>query len=189
MLSNLSPCLAGNLFRFASEISKKKGKIAVPFPFFEEEPFTVLFAHYEMRGLFFSFDVTTEALREDVDLIELFIDTRDMKQKNRITRFCHHFVFPIAGKKAYEATRFRGDEIHKLAPEGSLSLEVSKNKKGYTAEIFLSADILTGYDPSLFFRLGFNFRVTSMGGQNHFVKAEGNMETHPMTWGSLKMIS
>lgn len=92
------------------------------------------------------------------DAVEIFIDTRDMKNAGFITRFCHHFLFlprPANDVQKTEITRFRTDDTHDLAPDEELQLTVDKKKMA----IFIPSHCLHEYDPDNFDRIGFSYRI------------------------------
>ncbi len=127
------------------------------------------------------------------DSIELFFDTRDMKTKGAISRFCHHFVFfPVLTQNFYgrEVTRFRGDDIHPLCHPEDLQVVPHIEEDSYSITIEIPAHCLHGYDPLSFSRLGFTYRINRAGGSpQHFAVSseEYTIEQHPATWGCLKL--
>ncbi len=127
------------------------------------------------------------------DSIELFFDTRDMKTKGTISRFCHHFVFfPALTQNFYgrEITRFRSDDVHRLCHPEDLQVTPRIEKEGYSLSIEIPAHCLHGYDPLSFSRMGFTYRINRAGGPpQHFAVSseEYTIEQHPATWGTLQL--
>jgi len=128
------------------------------------------------------------------DSIELFIDTRDLKTKGVVSRFCHHFVFfPVQVQNFYgrEVTRFRGEDIHRLCHPEDLQAAPDLDDHFYQLSIEIPSVCLHGYDPLSFPRLGFTYRINRTGAPSqHFAVSseEYTIEQHPATWGTLKLI-
>ena len=92
------------------------------------------------------------------DALEVFIDTRDLKNAGFITRFCHHFVVlpqEVQGIRALEVTRFRTEDSHPLCDPTELHVQSVFDKKSYWLQFHIPASCLHGYDPGHFDRLGF----------------------------------
>jgi hypothetical protein len=127
------------------------------------------------------------------DSVEIFIDTRDLKTKGSVSRFCHHFVFfPTQVQNFYgrEVTRFRGEDIHRLCHPEDLQVVPQIGKDSYRLAIEIPASSLHGYDPLSSPRLGFTYRINrSKGAPQHFAVSseEYVIEQHPATWGTLKL--
>lgn len=124
---------------------------------------------------------------ESGDLLDLFIDTRDVKSSNVITRFCHHFRFDLSEKQGMEVTPFRGEDRHDLADASLFSIKTER--KG--AEISLPKEILYGFDPIEFKRLGFSYRFQRKNGEKqHFNLSSDffNLEKHPALWATMELI-
>ena len=128
------------------------------------------------------------------DSVELFIDTRDLKTKGVVSRFCHHFVFfPVQVQNFYgrEITRFRGEDIHRLCHPEDLQASPVLEDDSYRLHIEIPSACLHGYDPLSFPRIGFTYRINRTGGPpQHFAVSseEYTIEQHPATWGTLKLI-
>ncbi len=197
-----------NYFHFELSCKKKKGalkKAAYAVPSFaemhgEKECSTLYFAWSE-EGLHFHLDSDVkmgESHFPDYDLgeaLELFIDTRDIKNKTFNHRFCHQFVFlpeAVSGVQAKEVTRFRTEDLHPLAEASLLEVVSYKKKKGYEMEIFIPKEALFGYDPAEFNRMGFCF-------VQHFsdhspvemtlLQKEIQIDQNPSVWSSVKFVS
>lgn len=128
------------------------------------------------------------------DSIELFIDTRDLKSKGTISKFCHHFIFyPAAVQGFYgrEATRFRNEDVHRLCHPEDLTVTPKIKSSSYSLAIDIPAHCLTGFDPMSFPRIGFTYRINRTGAPaQHFAVSSNEyvIEQHPATWGTLKLI-
>lgn len=128
------------------------------------------------------------------DSIELFLDTRDLKTKGVVSRFCHHFVFfPVQVKNFYgrEVTRFRGEDIHPLCHPEDLQVVSDIGENSYSVSIEIPSGCLHGYDPLNFPRIGFTYRINrAEAPPQHFAVSseEYVIEQHPATWGTLKLV-
>lgn len=138
-----------------------------------DAPFATVLMGYTELGLHFSFVVESSKVQvfypdiEKGDSIQLFIDTRDVRQAKTTHRFCHHFFFlPEAydEKQCGEITRFRTEETHPLCVSSELELAVERNRSGYSASIFIPAHSLVGYAPGECPRLGFTYKICRADG-------------------------
>lgn len=127
------------------------------------------------------------------DAVELFLDTRDMKSARIPTRFCHHFFFlPQAVEEIQrgELSRFRGEDSHPLCDPEQLVCDTRQVPEGYVMQLFLHSEVLYGYDPAQFNRIGFTYRISRFGGNpQHFsvVSPDFSIEQNPSLWASLKL--
>ncbi len=178
---------------FATKIKKDK-KFLLPQTsnLLGEQPFADLYAAWNLEKLFFLAVVSGEAV--DGCSVEIFIDTRDLKSKGVISRFCHHFFFsPVEEQGFYgrEITRFRGEDVHRLCHPEDLVVTPSAKKGSYLLEIEIPAHCLTGFDPMSFSRIGFTYRINRPNAPSqHFAVSseEYAIEQHPATWGTLKLV-
>lgn len=128
------------------------------------------------------------------DSVELFIDTRDLKTKGVVSRFCHHFVFfPVQVQNFYgrEVTRFRGEDIHRHCHPEDLQVVPDLDDDSYNLLIEIPSACLHGFDPLSFPRIGFTYRInrTDAPPQHFAVSSEEYaIEQHPATWGTLKLV-
>lgn len=165
-----------------------------------EESFADVYVGWNMEGLSFIFSVKVpfqkvgEVDFRKGDSVEIFIDTRDLKAKSTVSRFCHHFVFfPIESQNflGREISRFRNEDMHRLCHPEDLQVTPSLKEQSYTLEIEIPAHCLHGYDPLSFSRLGFTYRINRMGAfPQHFAVSseEYVIEQHPATWGTLRLV-
>lgn len=164
-----------------------------------EESFVDLYASWSGEKLAFYFVVNTpfqSAKESDFrkgDSVEVFIDTRDLKTKGVISKFCHHFLFfPVEVQNFYgrEITRFRSDDVHRLCHPEDLMVQPELYDDSYHLKIEIPSQSLHGYDPFAFSRIGFTYRVNRENGPPcHFAVSseEYAIESHPATWGTLKL--
>lgn len=165
-----------------------------------EQPFAKVYASWNRQKL--SFYVISSIPFQEIgdpnfrrgDSIELFIDTRNLKSKSMVSRFCHHFVFfPVRVQNCYglEVTRFCGEDIHSLSAPEDLAVEVYLKNDSYSLKIEIPATSLYGYDPINFPNLGFTYQINrATGAPQHFAVSseEYAIERHPSLWGTLNLI-
>jgi hypothetical protein len=127
------------------------------------------------------------------DSFELFIDTRDVKTSGYNTRFCHHFFFlpeAIEGHHAGELTHFRTEDTHPLCDPEELKVKASLSKEKYTLHIWIPKEVLHGYDPEQFSRMGFSYRVNRPRYESQHFSAKTNefqLEQQPSLWSSMRL--
>ncbi|MEN9654035.1 MAG: hypothetical protein RL235_147 [Chlamydiota bacterium] len=165
-----------------------------------ETPFAKVYAGWSVDKLAFHIEVeapfqgVAESDFRKGDSVELFCDTRDLKTKGTISRFCHHFVFfpaPVQHFCGREITRFRSDDTHRLCHPEDLVVKPDVKKDRYTLSIEIPSDCLHGYDPLSASRLGFTYRINRpKGAPQHFAVSseEYVIEQHPATWGTLRLV-
>lgn len=166
----------------------------------DEESFAEIYTAWNFEKLYFyisirrPFQKVGEVDFRAGDSVELFIDTRDLKTKGIVTRFCHHFVFfPVETQNflGREITRFRNEDTHRLCHPEDFQVSSELDEKSYRLSIEIPAHCLHGYDPLSFSRIGFTYRINRFGAApQHFAvsSAEYIIEQHPATWGTLKLI-
>lgn len=181
-ISALSPLHFFSLstpLHYAEEIpregkERKKFQIGTTALLSDEEPFATLHASWSEMGLFFDFEVSSSPDKvefpkyRDGDSVELFLDTRDLKNVGYVTRFCHHFVFlphPVGDISHREVTRFRAEESRPFSDPSEIDVERSATSSDYRLRIAISRAALHGYDPASFARLGFTYQINRAGGQ------------------------
>ncbi|CCB88343.1 MAG: hypothetical protein KDK61_04500 [Simkania sp.] len=200
MLNELSPIPPPCFFHVSAHVRKKVGKLTY-LPdmsgFLNEQSFGRVAVIWSPGGLTLHVQVK-KPLEEslypryrDSDSLEVFIDTRNLKNAQSVHRFCHHFVFlpeEVDGVQAQEVTRFRLDETHELAAPELFVVQVGMGKRDYEMEINIPKEALHGYDPSEFKRLGFSYQLNrSNGAPQHFNLSSRffSLEKHPGLWATL----
>jgi hypothetical protein len=129
------------------------------------------------------------------DSLELFIDTRAVKEGRFIHRFCHQFYFlpeAVQGKLYGEATRFRGEDRHPMAREEDIeySLHLQKGKSCF--RVFLTKEALFGYDPQQCPQIGFCCRLNRLHKDplHYNIKTdEFKIEEEPTLWLPMTLAS
>ncbi len=207
MVETLAPLTPVHFFAIGIDCHYFKGKSSqLPqlSPLTGDKQFAEVAVGWNEKGLYV--DVTAKRPRTEVffpditsgDSVELFIDTRDVKNRTFNTRFCHHFFFlpqPVdtngASVQAGEITRFRTEDSHELCDPEALVLSCDQTKKGYTLHIFIPAHVLHGYDPSQFDRIGFTYRINRYDAppQHFSLSSEDfSIEQHSSNWATMKLV-
>jgi hypothetical protein len=103
---------------------------------------------------------------EDSDGVQLWIDTRDVHNVHRASRFCHRFLFiPFGNGPRLDQPMAawlpinRAREHPRTIPANSLQVRSQRHADGYLLEAWIPAESLTGFDPAEHPRLGFNYAV------------------------------
>ncbi|MCC6508413.1 MAG: hypothetical protein IT423_04855 [Pirellulaceae bacterium] len=125
-------------------------------------------------GLFLSTHVTgkrqlpwcRESRIEDSDGLHVWIDTRNARDVQRATRYCHRFVFAPMGRGAKNEQPFaswapinRARENSRPPAEKLLSVQSTPHKSGYELHASLAWQALTGFDAADFPIIGFYLAV------------------------------
>jgi hypothetical protein len=118
---------------------------------------------------------------EEMDGVQVWIDTRDTRDVSRATRFCHRFT-----------ARLRG-----LGSRGVLGVEVAQRPIARAIadapiarpELFLPAEALHGFDPETNRRLGFAYQVSELDREDQFlgVGREFPVGENPSLWSTLEL--
>ena len=135
---------------------------------------------------------------DESDGIQICLDTRDIKDIHRATRFCHRLLFmPIGTGRDQSQPVAVWLPIHR-AREHPNSIDPSQIKMqskvsatGYQLDVFLPGKILTGFDPSEHPNLGFHFSVSDREyGDRYFLVAPPlPHDQDPSLWGTLAMVA
>lgn len=130
------------------------------------------------------------------DAIELMVDCRDSKQGRTLSRYCHHFVcfavpIEMEGKRCFgaEITRFRGEERRSLCSPEKIEVQTQDQKQ---IAIFLPKEILHGYEPTQFSRLGFSYTLHTSTGLTQTISTsyeDFTIDQQPCFWPSFEFIS
>jgi hypothetical protein len=134
---------------------------------------------------------------EDSDSVQIWIDTRDVHNIHRATRFCHRFLFmPTGGGSGLSDPVAQWIPInrareHPRAIKGNDVLATSRiQRDGYLLEAFVAAEALTGFDPQEHPRLGFNYAVTDreLGEQTFSAGSPTPYQEDPSLWATLELV-
>ncbi len=129
---------------------------------------------------------------ENSEGIDLWIDTRDVHDVHRATRYCHHFFFSISARKVAASVapipnaRGKPKEIDGALLCALLAFESDRLR----IDGFIPAAAMTGYDPVEHPRLGFNYSVRRHAwGEQTFSNASPlPFRTDPSLWGTLELL-
>ena len=134
---------------------------------------------------------------EDSDGLHVWIDTRDVHNVHRASRFCHRFVFLPSGDGsrrdrplADSLVIHRAKELPKPLQPGQLRLRSEKRIDGYVLEAFIPADALTGFEASEHPRLGFTYAISDreLGEQTLGVGSPMPYQEDPSLWATLELV-
>jgi hypothetical protein len=131
------------------------------------------------------------------DCLELWIDTRDLKDAHRANRYCHHFYFlpggsgrdgkvPIGRQANVEHAR----EQAPPCPEEFIDVGLRRLKRSYQLEIRLPAAGLNGFNPDEFNRIGFTYLLhdSERGTQSWTAGTDLPVLSDPSLWGTLELV-
>jgi hypothetical protein len=130
------------------------------------------------------------------DCLELWIDTRDLKDVHRANRYCHHFYFIPGGsgkdgKKAIgrQANIDRAREQAPPCPEDFIQVGLRRLKRSYQLELKIPATGLNGFQPDEFSRLGFAYLLhdSQKGKQSWTAGSQLPVESDPSLWGTVEL--
>jgi hypothetical protein len=131
------------------------------------------------------------------DGITLWIDTRGDRTGHRATRTCHQFHFLAAGGGSdKDEPTFVQTKIHRalqdapLAASNDVPFRYERIKGGYRIEAFLSGNVLSGFDPEQYPRLGvfYSVRDFEKGEQTPGVDSDFPFPEDPSLWASLDLV-
>ncbi|MDZ7616630.1 MAG: hypothetical protein U1E05_06480 [Patescibacteria group bacterium] len=133
---------------------------------------------------------------DDSDGLHLWIDTRDVHDIHRATRFCHQlYLMPAGGGEKLGQPMAGSAPIHRaqansraISPE-ELELVVAIHPKGYRLDAFIPAGALTGFNPEEHPRLGFQYAVKDreLGTQTFAAGAPLPYDEDPSLWATLEL--
>lgn len=134
---------------------------------------------------------------EDSDGVRFWIDTRDVHNVHRASRFCHEFLFLPngGGSRAEDPVAAwlpinRARENPRVVRLDAIEVRSARQRDGYVLSAFLPAEVLTGYDPQEFPRLGFTYAVIDreLGEQTFGVGSPMPYQEDPSLWGTLELV-
>ncbi len=165
--------------------------------------FADLFMAWNETGLYFA--VRVEGSRADVlprqplkgDGLQIWIDTRDVRDAHRASRYCHHFYFlpkgtgrggrsPIGKQMRIRRARSYG----RLCDPQILRVASTVLDSGYRMEIHLPPEALIGFDPEENNRLGFTYLLRDGKGGRQYWTADDPLPVSydPSLWGRVELV-
>jgi hypothetical protein len=134
---------------------------------------------------------------EDSDGLQLWLDTRDVHNVHRASRYCHRFiVLPSGGGSRFDepfgqllAINRAREQPHPVDPR-QLGVRAAAQRGGYRLAVFVPAAALTGYDPAEHPRLGFTYVVLDreLGEQTFGVGSPLPYQEDPSLWATLDLV-
>ncbi|MFH1921921.1 MAG: hypothetical protein ABIP48_18805, partial [Planctomycetota bacterium] len=134
---------------------------------------------------------------EESDGLHVWIDTRDVHNVHRASRFCHRVLFmPFGGGRRMDQPVAQWLPIHRARqhpraiPAESLKVRSEPQDDGYRLDVFLAAEALTGFDPAEHPRLGFTYAVVDreLGEQTLGVGSPMPYQEDPSLWATLELV-
>lgn len=131
------------------------------------------------------------------DGLQIWIDTRNTQSIHRANRFCHHFcAVPTGGGKrrneplAVQLPIARSREDAPLAGRDQIQAFRETRRDGYLLEVWLPAEVLSGFDPESNPRLGFFalVRDAELGEQFLTVGREFPFAYDPSVWSTIELV-
>ncbi|MDO4629274.1 MAG: hypothetical protein Q4C70_08845 [Planctomycetia bacterium] len=103
---------------------------------------------------------------DESDRIELWLDTRNVHNVHRATRYCHRLICLAEGMgdKGTEPTVIslpinRAKQLPNEIPQGAIQVKSHVQRNCYSLFVYLSANALTGYDPTEFQDIGLTWAL------------------------------
>ena len=133
---------------------------------------------------------------QSADAFMIWIDTRDVRDVHRATRFCHHFVaLPRGGgpdrqsATAWQQPIRRAREEAPLCDPKKIRIASHITSAGYQLELALPAAVLNGYNPDQCARLGFTYLVCDHehGWQTWATPGGHPYQFDPSTWAAVEL--
>ena len=134
---------------------------------------------------------------EDSDGVQLWIDTRDVHNVHRASRFCHRFIFlPTGGGNRLERPVAQWLPINRakehpraIRPE-LLQVMGKPQKGGYVLDFLLPAEALTGFDPQEHPQIGFTYAIIDRELGEHTLGVGSPMpyQEDPSLWATLELV-
>ena len=131
------------------------------------------------------------------DGVILWIDTRGDRTSHRASRFCHQFhLLPGGGGADKDEPSFGQTKINRALQDAPLCgpadvpFRAEVFKKGYRVEAFLTASILSGFDPEQHPRFGIYYAVRDreLGEQYLCVNQDFPFADDPSLWAAMELV-
>lgn len=134
---------------------------------------------------------------EDSDGLQVWIDTRDVHNVHRASRFCHRFIFlPSGGGRKFDEAFGQSLPINRTreparpVAAGLLQARSQIRPDGYRLECFVPAEAMMGFEPGEHPRLGFTYAVIDreLGEQTFSVGRPMPYDEDPSLWATLELV-
>ena len=129
--------------------------------------------------------------------VQFWVDTRDTRDVNRATRFCHRFSASLtvrgAGRKleveVLQRPIARAVADAPMSKTGLIESRAELTRSGWMLEVFLPAQVLNGFDPETNRRLGFAYQVSDHLREDQFlgVGRDFPIGENPSLWATLQL--
>ena len=132
----------------------------------------------------------------NADALLLWIDTRDVRDIHRASRFCHHFIaLPRGGgpkrqgATAWQAGIRRARERAPICDPKKLKVASAVAADSYSMELAIPAAALHGFDPTECPRLGFTYLLCDHehGRQSWSAPMRMSFWHDPSTWATVEL--
>jgi hypothetical protein len=171
----------------------------------EQPAFAEISAAWNEAGLVFATNVHGKkqpiwcrATRpEDSDSLQIWIDTRDVRNVHRASRFCHRFLFLPSGGGRKQDEAFgqtlpinRAREPARPVAAGLLQAVGKVRSDGYRLECFIPAEAMLGFEPGEHPRIGFTYALIDreLGQQTFSVGPPLPYDEDPSLWATLELV-
>jgi hypothetical protein len=134
---------------------------------------------------------------EGFAIAQFWIDTRDTRNVSRATKFCHRFVVRIdrgssPGRLEADVTQRPISRAVADAPIGrseDIPVRVELSRTSWLLELFLSSQVLNGFDPDTNRRLGFAYQITDFVREDQFLTVGRDFPVgdNPSLWATLEL--
>ena len=134
---------------------------------------------------------------DESDGIQICLDTRNVKDIHRASRFCHRLLFMPSGKgQDFSQPAVMWLPIHRAREHPNpidlqqIRMQCKISPEGYRLNIALPGKVLTGFDPEEHPNLGFHFSVMDREyGNSYFLVAPPfPHDQDPSLWETLAMV-
>ena len=168
-------------------------------------PWADVRAAWNKEGLVFSICVRNKTMApwcrinriDDSDSVHLWIDTRDVHNVHRASRFCHRFVaLPFGSGARADQPFIQWMPIHRARDnpntihDGLLQARSERRIDGYVLDLLIPAAALTGFDPADHPRLGFHYAVfdRELGEQTFAAGSPMPYRDDPSLWATIELV-
>ena len=131
------------------------------------------------------------------DGLHVWLDTRDVHNVHRATRFCHRFALMPGGRgKKHEQPMAawlpinRAKQDPRQVDDEVLKVMARRHGDGYELSAMIPAEALTGFDPSEHTRLGFQYAILDreLGEQTFAAGRPLPYAEDPSLWATLDLV-
>ncbi len=139
----------------------------------------------------------SRARPEGFAVAQFWVDTRDTRNVSRATKFCHRFEVRLDrgdSRGRLQAQRDSASDPRAVAeaPLGrfdDIPVRVELSRTSWILELFLSNDVLNGFDPDTNRRLGFAYQIADFHREDQFlgVGRDFPIGENPSLWATLEL--